>query len=657
MKLPLLTLLFFVFISSVFARSAYKVEGNSVIVNLEGIGAKSKLLKVELWSTNTLRVVTTMNDQFSNNKCILGDSNTADIKFKVAYSQTSIEITTSALLINIEENGLLRLQSRNGRKLMVESDRSFEPSSVIANTYKVSESFYLTRQEHLYGSEQNDQTNRFNLRNQNFNLVQDNTSIASSVFFSEKGYAFIWENGSNTNFTDTPSGLKLTSEIADEISYIFINGPEWATLINEIRTLTGQVPLLPKWAYGYHLNPLAFNNSEEIASTLEKYQVASIPVEVKQTNNQLYLEEKLLTANPEIGRYTNAWAYQNLKDKFIQTQKETTTERLVLPTHINCPGIQKYGTFTVSGDITSSWKTLKSQVSAAITSSLTGQPYWSTTLGGIKQSDDFATESFKELLVRWYQFAAFTPVFQGPALNKYDLFNATVQNGNAYHAISKAIQLRYQLLPYIYTIASTVSFENKTMLRSLLFEFPDDEKAQNIDQQYLLGRWIMVCPVTAKGATKQQVYFPAELNWYDFWTGKLIEGGKTIEQAVTLDQTPVYIKQGAIIPMDFQEIDSTGLSSLEIRIYGGNDGQFTLYEDENDGLGYKNGQFSKIEIEYSDKSKTVTINSVEGEYEGMPTERIFKVVLVSEDDGIGNKPSISSKIEFYKGKKIKFKLE
>ena len=514
MKLPLLTLLFIALATGAFARSAYKVEGNSVIVNLEGIGAKSKLLKIELWSTNTIRVVTTMNDQFSQNKCILGEhNNSEDIKFKVAYAQTNIEITTSALLINIEESGILRLQSRNGRKLMVESDRSFEPSTVVDNAFKITESFYLTRQEHIYGSEQDDQNNRFNLRNQDFDLVQDNTSIAAPVFFSEKGYALIWENGSATNFSDSPAGLKLTSEVADEISYIFINGPEWSTLISEIRNMTGQVPLLPKWAYGYHLNPAAFASTEELNTAISKYRSLSIPVESKQANNQIYLEEKKLNANVENGAFSNVWAYKKLKDKFAQLKSETSNERLAIPTHINCPGIQQYGTFTVSGDITTSWKTLKSQISASITSSLTGQPYWSTTLGGVKQPDDFSTESMKELLVRWYQFASFTPVFQGPALNSNDVLNATIPEGKPFNAIAKTIRLRYQLMPYIYSTAASVSLDSKTMLRSLLFEFPDDEKVPAIDQQYLFGQSIMVCPVTTKGATKQQVYFPAGLKW------------------------------------------------------------------------------------------------------------------------------------------------
>ena len=649
MKISILTIILIVFASSLFARSQYKVIGNDVIVDLEGIGVKSNLLKIELWSENMIRVTSTKNDKFNYYTGCIGERNNNEINFKVAYAQSNIEITTKKLLVNIQEDGMIRLLSRDGKKLLVESDRTYTPSLIDTNKVQIAQSFYLNRNEDIYGFGQKDLENIYSLRNQSFDIIQDNSSIASPLFFSEKGFALIWDNYSATKFDDKPGGLKISSEFADEISYFIIYGPEWQTIMSEIRNQTGKAKLLPYWAFGYHLSPESYKNKEDIEKAILQYQSLNIPVENNFVSNQLFTEEKQLTLEAKNNEYANVWAYKNLKDKYIAANQSPTNERVVIPTHTNLVGIQKYSTFTKSGEITSSWESLKCQVSAGITSNLTGQPYWSTSIGGIKS---FSPDN--ELMTRWFQFAAFTPFFQSPSISSSE-WNITMTNNDFLNSISKAIKLRYQLLPYIYSNAMLCISQNNSIMRSLLFDYQGETRLNNIDQQYLFGQSLMICPVITKGAKQIKVVFPSTNNWYDFWTGKLYEGGSDINVNVSIDHIPIFVKQGSIIPL-IQNTDSVN-APISIRIYAGADAEFILYEDEKDGLGYANNQSSTILFEYSEKNKLLTIGSKEGQFPGMPTEYNFKVILVSETDGIGNTASENTIDATYRGKRIKVKLE
>lgn len=649
MKTLLLSFLFIIFTTSLFARSQYKVIGNDVIVNLEGYGAKSNLLKIEIWSESIIRVASTMKNEFIDYKGYIGERSNEKIKFKVAYAQTNIEITTSNLLINIEEDGMIRLLSRNGRKLLVESDRTYEASELDSSKIKITQSFYLNRNENIYGFGQKDAQNIYSLRNKSFDVIQNNTSIASPIFFSEKGFAFIWDNHSATSFDDAPRGLKLSSEIADEISYFVIYGPEWNSIISDIRSISGKAKLLPYWTYGYHLSPEAFDSKENLDLAISKYKSLKIPIEDKTVSNKYLAEEKKLTAEEKNKQFVNIWAFKNLKEKYLAENQNSTNERVIIPTHTNTIGIQHYSTFTKAGDITSSWESLNSQVSAGATSTLTGQPHWSTTIGGIKSflNDD-------ELMVRWFQFAAFTPVFQGPSISNTK-WNITKIQDEALNAISKSIKLRYQLMPYIYSNAILNVTDDNSMMRSLLFDYQDDDGLNTVDQQYLFGQSLMVCPVTTKAAKQIKVTLPASSNWFNFWTGKLQTGGLEFNVDVTLDHIPLFVKQGSIIPI-IQNTDSLN-APIEIRVYGGADAEFTLYEDEKDGFGYLNELSSSINFEYNNKNSQLTISTKEGEFPFMQTAYYFKIVLVSETDGIGNLASENVQDIVYKGKRLRVRFE
>lgn len=646
----------FIFLASgAFARAAYKVDGNNITIELEGIGVKSKLLKIEMWSANTVRIRTTMNDHFTDEPTLLGEQPTQQVKFKAAYSAANIEVVAEGIQVNVAEDGIVRILSGTGRKLLVESNRTFQPSTLEDGAYKINQKFFLNKGEHIYGFGQEDRQDRFNLRDKKFEVKQDQSTIATPVLYSEKGFAMIWDNFSPTHFEDNASALSLTSEIGDEIDYFVICGPEWGTIVAEIRKLSGVAPMLPRRAFGFQLNPSAYSSEAELNTAINQYRSLGIPVENNVADQKLYLEEKELTAKEGSGRFANAYAYHELKPKYETLL--TSDERSFVPTHTNIPGIQKYGTYTAAGEISQCWESLKCQVSAGINSSLAGQPYWSTTLGGFKTEASCTADPLNELIVRWNQFAAFTPIYEGSPL-AYEAWETGGASDPNFMAIKKAIELRYQLLPYIYTMAYNVYAKNGNIIRSLLYDYQKNENVHINNHQYMFGPSIMVCPVVAK-TNQILVSLPIESNWVDFWTGKYLTGGTDLKQNVTLEHIPLFVKQGSIIPLG--QVNSNSLDSLggpiEIRVYGGADAEFKLYEDENEGKGYKTGAFSRISFEYSEKAKTLSIGTPEGEYPGMPIERVFNIVLVSENDGIGVKPATNVQQVVYKGKKVKVKFE
>ena len=647
-------------VASLFGRNMYRVEGNSVIVDLEGIGVKSRILKVEVWSESAVKVTAGMDVNLSTFQSLIPSVQPQPIKFKVAYAQNNIEITTKKVIVSIQEDGLVSILNRNGNKLILESDRFLSPSNEKEAKYKIKQRYFLNMHESIFGFGYEEGSSRYSLRDQSFTQTQSATGIACPVFFSEKGYALIWDNYSSTFFNDKKGSLEISSDLADEVQYFLIYGPTWDEIVTEIRTLTGNVPMLPRWAFGYWCFPENYSNSNEFNAAIQKYNEEGIPVETGTTPDySLFQEEKSYLANSEAAnsRTSCVTAYSKLKNKYSDLQKLTLDRRLCIPTLSDYPGVQKFGTFLIAGEIKPSWENLKGQVSAAINLSLSGQPYISTNIGGVS-SPDAAFNTYDELLARWYQFAAFTPVFRAPKPDR-DLTYLKTKSSTCYDAAKKAIILRYHLMPYLYTTAYDVATKNATYARSLLFEYQKDEKVHTIDQQYLFGNSMMICPVSSPDAKQVPVYFPGESGWVDFWNGKQYAGQTTQNIDVTLDHIPVFVKSGSIIP--FATIGSSSIDSLtapvELRIYPGRDASFTLYEDSNDGFGYQTGQCAKIVIDYSEKDKTVSIGSIEGSYSGLTLERVFNVVLVTDSNGIGSDMSAKSQQVLYKGKKIKIKVE
>jgi alpha-D-xyloside xylohydrolase len=341
-----------------------------------------------------------------------------------------------------------------------------------------------------------------------------------------------------------------------------------------------------------------------------------------------------------------------------QHQRATTSDkRVFILARSAFAGQQRYGATMWSGDVSSRWDVLHNQISGGLNLSLSGLPYWNSDIGGFfsggKYPKGVNDPAFRELYVRWLQFATFCTMMRSHGTDTPREIYQFGQKGDwAYDAIEKFINLRYRLFPYNYSNAWQITSHAGTMMRALMMDFPSDKKVWNINNEYMFGKSILVCPVTdsmytsrSNGETKvdfntikkQKLYLPNGTQWFDFWTGEKINGGQEIEKETPIDIMPLYVKAGSILPMGpFEQYSNEKKpDSLEIRIYEGADGSFTLYEDEGDNYNYEKGKYSTIEFEWNNKAKTLTIKDRKGAYPGMLNNRVFRIVLVGRNKGAG----------------------
>ena len=333
-------------------------------------------------------------------------------------------------------------------------------------------------------------------------------------------------------------------------------------------------------------------------------------------------------------------------------------------------GAQRNAATLWSSDITCTWEAYKSQVPQGINSCTSGIPYWTSDIGGYHlnwAAPDWSKPIQKELFTRWFQFGTFSPIFRIHGKGERALFS------DNWDAKTKAIllnydNLRYRLLPYIYSLSWKVTNEGYTIMRSLAFDFRNDKNVNSIPDQYMFGPAFLVNPVTERmysletnvpAEKTRKVYLPESTVWYDFWTGKTLKGGQTIVAQAPIETIPLYIKAGSIVPMGsfLQYATEKPADVIELRIYPGADGKFVIYEDENDTYNYEKGQYATIEFEWNDKAKTLTVGDRKGNFKGMLNERKFNVVLVKP--GVGTGVEISTKFDksvTYSGKKILVKI-
>jgi alpha-D-xyloside xylohydrolase len=197
------------------------------------------------------------------------------------------------------------------------------------------------------------------------------------------------------------------------------------------------------------------------------------------------------------------------------------------------------------------------------------------------------------------------------------------------------------LLPYVYSLAWQVTANDYTIMRPLVMDWRNDRKTWGIGDQYMFGPALLVNPVTEAGATSRPVYLPAASEWYDFWTGKPVAGDRTIQASAPLDRLPLYIRAGSILPLgpptEYAGEKSNG--PIELRVYRGADGSFTLYEDEGDGYAYEHGAYATIPLSWDEASHTLVIGARRGKYPGMSENRVFDIVWVGQGHGTGPSPS------------------
>jgi alpha-glucosidase/alpha-D-xyloside xylohydrolase len=309
-------------------------------------------------------------------------------------------------------------------------------------------------------------------------------------------------------------------------------------------------------------------------------------------------------------------------------------------------GAQRYGGWIWSGDVDSRWETLAAQVAVGQNHSLSLSPYWGSDTGGF-----FPTKELTgELYVRWFQFSAFCPSFRshgrtwhlrlpwgwntgefGPVEGKDGPDARELHNAEVEPICRKYLELRYRLLPYNYTLVREACDTGLPPMRALWLHYPDDAEAVKRGDEYLWGRDLLIAPVVEKGATARRLYLPKG-TWYDWWTGKTAAGPRWVERRVDLATMPIYIRAGAIVPLDavrqYTAQPVTGPTAL--RVYPGADGAFTLYDDDGQSLGYRDGSDPKtvwVRCHWDDAARRLTLEP-EGRMKKWPGGvRAFRIEL------------------------------
>lgn len=334
-------------------------------------------------------------------------------------------------------------------------------------------------------------------------------------------------------------------------------------------------------------------------------------------------------------------AYPLYVTKAIYEGQRSTTDRkrVVILTRSAFAGQQRNAAASWSGDISANWITLRRQIPAGLNFSMSGMPYWTTDIGGFfRPEDQYTSQAYHELLIRWFQYGTFCPIFRVHGYKS----NAEVWNygSQVEHILTQYDELRYRLLPYIYSSAWGVTQKGETLMRALPLEFSADPGARAVPDQFLFGPSLLINPVTTEGATQRAVYLPASNDWIDFWTGKRVSGGQTITAEAPLDKVPIYAKAGSILAFG-PSVESAAAKPdpIDLRIYAGADGDFTLYEDEGDNYDYEHGSYSVIPIHWDDKAEALTIGHRRGNFPGMLDHRVFHVVRVADSRGVGMTPT------------------
>jgi len=334
-------------------------------------------------------------------------------------------------------------------------------------------------------------------------------------------------------------------------------------------------------------------------------------------------------------RYVNLFPLMTTTAVYEGQRATTDKKRVFILTRSAFAGSQRNAVSAWSGDINSDWITFRRQIPAGLNYELSGLPYWTTDIGGFVSGNP-EDPAYRELFVRWFQFGTFSPIFRVHGTRSNDQNELWSYGADMQKVLVNYDRLRYRLLPYIYSMAWRVTNDSYTPMRALAMDFRGDPQALNIGDEFMFGPALLVSPVSEPGAETRRMYLPKAI-WYDFWTGQKMEGGKTITTAAPLNRIPLFIRAGSIIPMgpDLHYAAEKPADPIELRLYRGADGSFTLYEDENDGYNYEKGVFATILIQWNEASHTLTIGARNGSFPGMLEQRTFKVVFVSEQHGTG----------------------
>jgi len=760
------------------------------LMHLQSKGQDNHLLKIIKWQKkkNTLNIYTqggilelvpylnrTIQIKFGDANGLEGLKNYGVVNplqplihFDINETKSVVILKTSFYSIHINKsNSGISFYDQQGRRILEEfPDAGRNP--ILDKQLNIKDNFRLTAAEALYGLGQY-RDNYLNLRGKTRELVQFNTQVCIPVILSTNGWGMFWDNASRTIFKDDSTGMSFQSDEGTATNFFVFFGNKLDSIVQQYRKLTGDAPLIPKWALGYHQSRNRYVSQQEAIDIVKRMRTEKIPMnsifidyffwgkygmgshhfdetffpepkkmmdtfhryntkaivtiwpafdsithnyKVLKENNCLLngatifngatiydpfnpkaaamywklandslmnlgidgwfldgpepdVTETFLKTNTYLGpakQVRNLYSLYHSSNFYKRLLQAHPDKRPYIITRSGWVSQQHYGTVVWSGDIKTTFEELKTQVIAGLNFTTSGIPYWTTDVGGYDGGDP-NSEAYRELYVRWWQYGMFCPIFRSHGHrisgNKDGLPNELWAYGDKAEAICKDYDdLRYRLLPYIYSLAAKVTNEQYTPMRLLAFDFSNDSNVLDIKDEFMYGPAFLVAPVTDSGVVKREVYLPKGTNWIDFWTGNKFVGGQTVSTDAPIEHIPLYIRAGSILPWGplMQYADEKQEDPIKLRIYAGADGKFQLYEDEGESFNYKKRKFSTIDILWNNEKRILTIGKRKGSFINMLQSRNFNIILVDEKNGEGITSEGYSKTVNYKGKEIKIYL-
>ncbi len=322
-------------------------------------------------------------------------------------------------------------------------------------------------------------------------------------------------------------------------------------------------------------------------------------------------------------RYFNIYPLFHTAAIYDGFRRDTNNRALILSRDAYL-GAQRNGSMFWSSDISPTWDTLKRQIPTGLDFTASGIAYWTQDIGGwqylpqehhpahpplLDPSDARDNvggyDDYPELYTRWFEYGAFLPIFRAHGSR---LYNEVWSYGKqAEPILEKYLRLRYQLIPYIYSLGYQTYQTGAPFMRALFMDFPNDPKVADLRDEYMFGPAFLVAPVTEQGATSRTVYLPAGTDWYNYWTNERVHGGKAIQVSAPIDTLPLFVRAGSVLPLG-ETIESTNQPQeiARLRVYPGADAEFVLYQDDGKTYAYEKGDSRITRLYWNDAAQQLT---------------------------------------------------